>query len=497
MSSKKSSLSKSTLIRSIQCSKSLYLYKNHYNLRDKAGVSQQQKFDRGHRIGKMAHQLFPGGKDCSPPDPFSYDESIAATKLLVQQQSPVIYEAAFKYNGILAALDMLVFKNGKWYAYEVKSSLRISNTYLLDAAIQYYILTRSGLPLEDFSIVTVNNEYILGEDMDVQQFFKITSVMDAIRERIAYVEQSIENAIAVLDNPEMPDKPIGAHCTKPYPCDFQGFCWKGIEKDSVWYLPGISMQEKSGFVERGISTVHQIEATDEFTERQRIIISAYQQGKPHVQKEKLNDFLSSLHFPLYFFDVEAFQPAIPLFKGTKPYDRIPFLYSLHYKESEEAPLKHEEYISPVGGDERRHFIQHFLHATEKPGHILVFNTLMEKGILFRLAEDFPHYKKAILERIHRIVDVEIPFKEMHYYSPVQQGSFSLKAIGNALLGRDEFSYSKVKDGEEAMAVYNELFYTEDNGLIERQLESLKTYCKTDTFVLYEIFEKMREMVNTI
>ncbi|HQD13599.1 MAG TPA: hypothetical protein PLW43_11675, partial [Chitinophagales bacterium] len=124
MGSKKNSLSKSTLIRSIQCSKSLYLYKNQYNLRDKPNAVQQQKFDRGHRVGKLAHQLFPGGKDCSPPNPFSYDESVAATRLLVQQQFPVIYEAAFRYNGILAALDMLVLKDGKWYAYEVKSSLR-------------------------------------------------------------------------------------------------------------------------------------------------------------------------------------------------------------------------------------------------------------------------------------------------------------------------------------------------------------------------------------
>ena len=208
MSSRKSSLSKSTLIRSIQCSKSLYLYKNNYNLRDKPNTTQQQKFDRGHRVGKLAHQLFPGGKDCSPPNPFSYDASIAATKLLVQQGFPVIYEAAFKYNGILAALDMLTLENGKWLAYEVKSSFRISNTYLLDAAIQYYILTRSGLPLEDFFIVTIDNEYVFDGTLDIQRYFKRTSVLGEIKERIPYIEQTIEKAIATLSNNAMPEVPI-------------------------------------------------------------------------------------------------------------------------------------------------------------------------------------------------------------------------------------------------------------------------------------------------
>lgn len=494
MSSRKSSLSKSTLIRSIQCSKSLYLYKNFYNLRDKADVSQQQRFDRGHRIGKLAHDLFPGGKDCSPPNPFSYDASIAATKLLVQQHFPVIYEAAFKYNGIMAALDILVEKDGLWYAYEVKSSFRISSTYLLDAAIQYYIITKSGLPLADFSIINVNSDYVFNGELDVTKFFKITSVLNEINERIPFVEDTIEAAITTLDSKEIPEVPIGAQCTKPYPCDFQGYCWKNVESDSIWYLPGISMQEKSLLVERGITQIAQIGINEELNSRQRVIVESYQKKQPHIQPDKIRGFVHAAQYPLFYFDIEAFQPAVPLFKDTKPYERIPFLYSLHYKESEIAPLQHFSYISPIGDDDRDKFIQHFLEDTQREGKILVFNTLMEKGILFRLATDFPKYKDEIFQRINRIIDVEIPFKDMYYYHPAQQGSFSLKSIGNALLGRDEFQKGSVKDGEEAMAVYNELFYTSNTHEIPDKLEELKAYCRTDTYVLYEIFEKLKELV---
>jgi len=494
MSNKKSGLSKSTLIRSIQCSKSLYLYKNFYSLRDKPSTVQQQKFDRGHRVGKLAHLLFPDGKDCSPPNPFSYDESIAATKLLVHQQFPAIYEAAFKYNGILAALDILTFENGKWYAYEIKSSLRISATYLLDAAIQYHIITRSGLPLEDFFIVTINNEYAFDGTLDVQSYFKKTSVLAEIKERLPFVEQAIDNAIVTLQQTTVPDVPIGAHCTKPYPCDFQGYCWANIAKDSIWYLPGISMQEKSNFTEMGINTIDQIHERDELNSRQRVIIDSMRNGKPHIIQDKLNAFLSEIKYPLYYFDVEAFQPAVPLFVNTKPYERIPFLYSLHYKENAESELQHVSYISPVGADDRINFVKHFLNATEKEGKILVFNTLMEKGVLFRLMNDFPQYKKEILDRINRIIDIEIPFKELYYYHPAQQGSFSLKAIGNALLSRNEFSNSQVKSGEEAMAVYNELFYWTEKKEIEEKLKHLQKYCYTDTYVLYETVDALKKLI---
>lgn len=82
---------------------------------------------------------------------------------------------------------------------------------------------------------------------------------------------------------------------------------------------------------------------------------------------------------------------------------------------------------------------------------------------------------------------------MYYYHPAQQGSFSLKAIGNAMLQRDEFSSSIVKDGEEAMAVYNELFYWEDKSEINKKLNELQKYCYTDTFVLYEIVEALKQL----
>ncbi|HRB19163.1 MAG TPA: hypothetical protein PKZ14_03700 [Chitinophagales bacterium] len=53
----------------------------------------------------------------------------------------------------------------------------------------------------------------------------------------------------------------------------------------------------------------------------------------------------------------------------------------------------------------------------------------------------------------------------------------------------------MKDGEEAMALYNELFYWENKQDINDKLQQLKTYCYTDTYVLYEIVEALKKITD--
>lgn len=225
---KNTNLSKSTLIRSIQCQKSLYLYKYYFQQRDKISEAQQATFNRGHSIGELAQDLFPGGKNVAPKSPFQYQQSLKATAYLIQQEFPVIYEAAFRYEGILIFLDILVFRNDKWYAYEVKSSKRISQTYIRDAAIQHFVIKNSGLTVEDFSIIYVNEnyDYETTEEWKLDDIFKECSVLMEINELEPFVVTTIQEALETLSNEDIPAISMGEHCDNPYPCDFKGFCSK-------------------------------------------------------------------------------------------------------------------------------------------------------------------------------------------------------------------------------------------------------------------------------
>jgi hypothetical protein len=225
-------LSKSTLIRSLQCQKSLYLYKNFFHLRDPVSPEQQAVFNRGHNIGTRAQKInsFRGGVDVSPPKPWLYARPVKETRNYVTSiLPPVIYEAAFRYGTTLVYLDILEPKNNAWYAYEVKSSKRISETYIRDAAIQYYVITKSGLVLNDFRIIYVKEDFDYEactslDDVPDDELFRDESVLERILPLQEFVEETIANALATLEGDEVPDICMGQHCDTPYPCDFKGAC---------------------------------------------------------------------------------------------------------------------------------------------------------------------------------------------------------------------------------------------------------------------------------
>ena len=169
-------LSKSTFVRGLQCEKSLYLYKNHHNLKDPIPASKQAVFDQGNDIGLLAQSLFPGGVDASPSNHFNILDSVTKTKEFLSAGETIIYEATFLFNEVLIALDVLVIDNQGWKAYEVKSSTSVSSTHIKDAAIQYYTITNSGLNLKNISIVHINNQYVLNDNIDINQLFTIKLV---------------------------------------------------------------------------------------------------------------------------------------------------------------------------------------------------------------------------------------------------------------------------------------------------------------------------------
>lgn len=153
-------LSKSTFMYGCQCPKRLFLHKFHPELRNPLNEQQKLLYTSGTNVGILAQELFPGGVNAEPPNPYSYHISVAKTKEFIENGHEIIYEAAFVFDGVLCAIDILVKIDGKWNAFEVKSSTAVKNTYIDDASLQHYVITNAGIPLEDIFIVHMNNNYV-------------------------------------------------------------------------------------------------------------------------------------------------------------------------------------------------------------------------------------------------------------------------------------------------------------------------------------------------
>ncbi len=225
-------LSKSTFIRGSQCIKSLYLHKKRPFLRDRLAPEQLAKFRRGTKLGIVAQKLFPGGIDVRPRSYHHYEKKLLETREIINTQShDVIYEAGFQFDRLLIFLDILSKEQGEWIGYEVKSALKISDTFLLDAAFQYYVITGSGLPLTDFRIIYINKDYQFDGTADLEKLFIKESVLDKILPLQQFVKEKVEEEKIALKLQKSPSVEPGEQCTNPYPCDFIGHCWKKIPKE--------------------------------------------------------------------------------------------------------------------------------------------------------------------------------------------------------------------------------------------------------------------------
>jgi hypothetical protein len=216
-------LSKTSYLRSLQCSKLLYLYKFHYDKRDPVPEALKVRFQKGHDIGALAREKFPGGISCQPSQPWDYRKSIVKTRMLIDDNYPVIYEAAFQYNRVLAAVDLLLLQDDGYHAYEVKSSVSISESYLQDAALQYFVISGSGLKLSDFSFLYLKKP--VDEALEIKEdIFCEQSVLQYCRDQLPVTSERINTALKIISEKKMPEVATGPHCLKPYRCEFYGFC---------------------------------------------------------------------------------------------------------------------------------------------------------------------------------------------------------------------------------------------------------------------------------
>lgn len=486
-------LSKSSFIRGVQCEKHLYLYKYHYNEMDQLSDMQRAIFKRGTDVGKLAQQLFPNGFDASPKSQFEYDKAVKETKKLIEEKQKVIYEASFNFSDVLAVADIVVNDKTGLKVFEVKSSTSISETYIRDAALQYWVISNCGYKIKDFSITYINNQYVRNGELDQNELFITESVLKLILPLQKWVEENVKTFKKVLAKKSIPKIDIGEHCYDPYTCGFYEYCRKHIPENSVFDLSGIHLTKKYDFYRDGIIRLEDIPDNAKLSQSAKLQLDVYKSKKNIIDKQAIKEFLADLNYPLYFMDFETFQPVVPMFDNSKPYQQIPFQYSLHYKKNKKSKTDHFEFLAEAGADPRIKFIENLLRDTKGEGDILTYNKSFEVLRLKEIADAFPKYKTEIEERINRVKDLMLPFQKKYYYTYKMQGSYSIKYVLPALI--PELSYEKLEINEGGLAsiAFESLYYETDLMRIADTRTNLMEYCKLDTFAMVKLLEKLESL----
>lgn len=486
-------LSKSSFIRGVQCEKQLYLYKYHYNKMDKLSEMQKAIFKRGTNIGILAQKLFPDGMDASPKSQFEYDKAVVVTKNLINENQKVIYEASFNFSDVLAIADIVVNEKNGLKVFEVKSSTSISETYIRDAALQYWVISNCGYKIKDFSIIYINNQYVRNGEIELDKLFLTESVLKLILPLQKWVEENVKRFKTVLSQKTIPKIDIGEHCYDPYTCGFYEYCRKHIPENSIFDLSGVHLTKKYDLYRSGIIKLKDIPNDVNLPKNAKLQVEVYKSKKDLIDKKAIKEFLSDLNYPIYFMDFESFQPAVPMFDNSRPYQQIPFQYSLHFKKNKKSKVEHYEFLADTGIDPRIKFIENLLRDTKSEGDILTYNKSFEVLRLKEVAEAFPKYKTEIEERINRVKDLMMPFQKKYYYTHKMQGSHSIKYVLPALIPELSYENLEINEGGLASTAYESLYSETDLIRIAEIRNNLLEYCKMDTFAMVKLLEKLESI----
>lgn len=481
-------LSKSLFIRGRQCHKSLWLQKKRTELKDEISEAQQAIFQSGTDVGILAQQLFPGGIEI-PYDGLTHQQQIGQTRNEIENGTETIYEATFLNDGIFVKADILHHGACGWEIYEVKGSAEVKEVHIFDAAVQYRVLTGAGLDVSKVAIVHVNNAYTRYGELDLRQLFSVVDITGQAQELQDVITDELVAQREMLAG-DMPIIDIGKQCEDPYPCDFMGHCWQHIPDDSVFDLRGRGI-DKFSLYYQGILRQSEI-PLEMLNSRQHFQVESTLNQRDHVDTKAVRKFVDGLRYPLCFLDFETFMDAIPSFDGCRPYQQMPFQYSLHIQEARDAELKHHEYLAEPGKDPRRELLDTLLERIPDGACIIAWNQSFEIGVLRRLGELFPDKLEQVERWIESFSDLMQPFKNRDIYLWQAKGSYSIKPILPLLA--PELSYKNldgVANGGDAMEAWHRMNSLNEQAEVEQIRGELLEYCKLDTLAMVRILEKLK------
>jgi len=472
----------------IQCPKLLWLTFNDPSKISEPDESTQFMFDEGHRLGELAKKLFPNGIDIPSND---FIGNLNQTRKLLKENRP-LFEAAFSSDGVYSRLDILnPIRDGVWDIYEVKGSTSVKDEHIHDVSFQRYCCQKAGLEIRKCFLVHINNQYVKSGDIEPEKLFTTEEITDQVLAIAGGVEDKSNDMFETIASSRCPDIGVGPHCNEPYPCPVSE-CWDSLPENNIFELHR-GGKKCFDLLNQGILHISEIPPDVKLSAVQQIQQACEISGNHHLDETAIRDFIGSLQYPLYYLDFETFNPMIPIFEGTRPYQKIPFQFSLHVVEKEGTFPFQYSFLASGNTDPRHGLLKELKSALGERGSIVVFNQTLEKGVLAELGKAFPEYGIWVKQIHDRIVDLYIPFRNFSYYHPLQKGSASIKNVLPALTGKSYAGLSIAHGDDASLTFFKMVTGAFSNRETLQARKELEEYCSLDTQGMIWIVEELDKL----
>lgn len=490
-------LSKSRYLSGAQCHLRLWYESHRPDLESEPDDVLQAVFDTGHEVGRMACRRYPGGHAVTH-DHRHVPEAIEETRSVVEAGAvPALFEAAFEHEGVLVRADVVErLPGGGWRLVEVKSSTRLKDVFVLDAAVQLWVLKGAGLDVRDAAVLTLNRDYVYdGVTLDLGALFRLHPVFDEAHELLGSVATQVADLRAMLSASAAPEVGPGNHCFEPYGCPYHAHCTRDavFPEHGIDELPWLAAGRREELEAAGIEEIGDIPEDFPLTVLQGIVRRTVREGRPAVHGD-IAGALAGIRSPVRHLDFETFAPAVPRFAGTRPFDPVPFLFSVHTERKGKLP-QHAEYLHESDDDPRPELANRLIEALGNKGSVCTYSGY-EKRVLRDLGEALPDRAEELRLIEARLFDL-LPVVREGYYHPEFRGSFSIKSVLPVLVPGMGYDDLAISEGQTAAVLYASALGSADPHDRRRVFEDLRAYCAQDTLALVELRKSLDGLAREI
>lgn len=487
-------LSKSDYLKYLICPSYLWLWKN----KPEAVPADEEetikaRLEQGNEIERYARLLFPEGK-------LVESRGLTAkvdTERLVSGGAKTIFQATVITDDGLLAMADIITRDGTsdaWTLYEVKSTNSIKKEHILDLSFQRVAFEDAGYEIGEVKIIYLNKDYKRRAQVVTKDLLMESDVTAEVAELVDTVRAQTQDALKYLSQA---DEPSGCSCrlnSRSKHCPTFHYLNPDIPEYSVFNISRINGKKLALLIDSDIVNVHDVPEDIKLSVIQQNQVDAEKTKQPKIDKAAITEILSELEFPLYFLDYETVSTALPLYEDCKPYQQIPFQYSLHVLSEPNGTLEHYEYLSHDSTTLPAHELLSNLKQQIGPtGSVIAWNKSFEAGRNREMAAQYPEFTELMESINNRIFDLMEIFSKQHYVHHKFKGSNSIKKVLPVLVEGFTYDDMDISNGQAAALRWYEAVTSDDTELANRTYESLLEYCKLDTLAMVEIYNKLKSL----
>lgn len=436
----------------VECPVYLWMAKHQPELLPEDTPEKSRILEMGREVDDFSRKLFKNGVGVEGYN----QEGWQNTQKSMAGGTKILFQPTVVAGELTCRADILEKDGNSWIVNEVKMATSVKKEYPYDVAFQQICFKNAGIEVVGTNLIHVNNKYVRKGEVDPKKLFISEDIADAVLEKTPETKRLIPLALGVLKNKEAPSEDFLALCPNPRTCEYLKI-----------YLESLGQTSEPMEIE------------------------------PSTDYAGIKEKLSELKYPLYFLDYETHSSAIPSFDGTRPYQNVPFQYSLIVMESEEAEPNYFEFLARKFENPVPELLSQLKHGLGQKGSVIVWNESFEKGCNEEMARMEPTYAEFLQNVNGRVYDLMLvfKFKNQLYVRNEFQKSASLKKVLPVVCPELSYGSLVIQDGGEASLSWPVLTDSKTPLPTKNQLaKDMLEYCKRDTDAMVCILKKLWEEI---